>query len=149
MLAHVHGSICNLVLGGRIRGGLADILLLFKELEQQAQGEDKDPQENIYHPPPPSNNEPPETAVTLLAVDRLCFGFGLAAPVFLMDLRLYIGTSANGTPQGRRINFRLTQLLHLAAAVRAKYGIVADLFSAILAIHNIPLSLRVLFGHDL
>lgn len=149
MLAQVHSGVCNLVLGSRIRGGLADVLLLFEELEQQTQGKNEYPKENIYHPPPPANNKPPKTAVTLLAVDGLCFRFGFTAPVFLVDLGLYIGTTANGTPQGRRINFRLAQLLHLAAAVRAKYGIVADLFSAILAIHNIPLSLRALIGHDL
>lgn len=149
MLAQVHGGVCDLVFNGRIRGGLADVLLLFEELEQQTQGENEDPQENIYHPPPPANNKPPETTVTLLAVDGLCFRFGFTAPVFLVDLGLYIGTAANGTPQGRRINFRLTQFLNLAAAVGAKRSIVTDLFSAILAIHNIPLSLRALIGHDL
>lgn len=63
VIAGADGGVHYVVDGGLRAAGPADVLLPPADMEDGAEGEEQDPDEQIYYLPPPADEQPPEQAV--------------------------------------------------------------------------------------
>jgi hypothetical protein len=146
VLAQAYALVVYIVARAGNGGGLADILFIPEQLEEEAEGENADPQHQIHHPPPGANKQPPETSMSLLPV--LGFGFcdGIATGVLLMDSHFYVSASAVRAMHTGSVRLRgLFSGVYLAAAMSAECSLIFDFFSAMFAIHSRTSFLYVLW----